>query len=104
MIAGARGLLMPSFAEGYGMPVTEALALRTPVVCSDLPALREAGGDVPLFLDPLDGPAWKRAIDDLSAPESAEQAQQMRRIADWRASTWPEHIAIVLALLHKLAV
>jgi len=102
LIAGARGLLLPSFAEGYGMPVTEALALGVPVLCSDLPALREAGGDVPLFLDPLDGPAWQRAIEDLARPDSEERAAQMRRIAGWHAPAWPEHIAIVLALLHKL--
>jgi len=102
LIAGARGLLLPSFAEGYGMPVSEALALGVPVLCSDLPALREAGGEVPLFLDPLDGPAWLRAIEDLSNTDSAERAAQMRRITNWKAPTWPEHIAIVLALLHKL--
>jgi len=103
MIAGARALLLPSFAEGYGMPVTEALALKVPVVCSDLPALREAGGGAPLFLDPLDGPAWQAAIDDLARPDSRERADQMRRLDGWHAPTWPEHIAIVLALLHKLA-
>ena len=103
MIAGARALLLPSFAEGYGMPVTEALALGVPVLCSDLPALREAGGAVPLFLDPLDGPAWQRAIDGLAAPDSPEYAAQRGRLARWHAPTWPEHIAIVLELLHKLA-
>lgn len=104
LIAGARALLLPSFAEGYGMPVTEALALKVPVVCSDLPALREAGGDAPLFLDPLDGPAWQAAIDDLAGAGSTEREAQMRRLAGWHAPTWPEHIAIVLALLHKLAL
>jgi glycosyltransferase involved in cell wall biosynthesis len=93
---------MPSFAEGYGMPVTEALALGVPVLCSDLPALREAGGEVPLFLDPLDGPAWQRAIDDLASPDSREHAAQRQRLAGWHTPTWPEHIAIVLELLHKL--
>jgi glycosyltransferase involved in cell wall biosynthesis len=103
MIGSARGLLLPSFAEGYGMPVSEALALGVPVVCSDLPALREAGGGVPLFLDPLDGPAWQRAIDDLAASHSPERNAQAARLRTWRAPTWPEHIAIVLELLHKLA-
>ncbi|HEY1413871.1 MAG TPA: glycosyltransferase family 1 protein, partial [Rhodopila sp.] len=43
LLRGARALLMPSFAEGFGLPVAEAVAHGTPVLCSDLPALREAG-------------------------------------------------------------
>ena len=101
-LAGSSGLLMPSFAEGYGMPVTEALALRVPVVCSDLPALREAGGDVPEFLDPLDGPAWQRTVEELSQPQSRIRAAQALRLAGWRPPTWQDHIAILLDLLHRL--
>ena len=47
LLRGARALLLPSFAEGYGMPVSEALALRVPVLCSDLPAWRYCGPGVP---------------------------------------------------------
>ena len=36
LLANARALLMPSFAEGYGLPVVEALSLGTPVVASDI--------------------------------------------------------------------
>ncbi|WP_294389604.1 glycosyltransferase [uncultured Sphingomonas sp.] len=103
LVAGARALLLPSFAEGYGMPVTEALMLRVPVVCSDLPALREAGGAVPTFLDPLDGPAWRAAVDDLTAADSAIAAGQRARLAGWTPFRWDQHIAILLDLLHSLA-
>jgi glycosyltransferase involved in cell wall biosynthesis len=102
LIAGARALLLPSFAEGYGMPVTEALALGVPVLCSDLPALREAGGAVPTFLDPLDGPGWRAAIDDLARADSAIAAGQRARLVDWRPTLWAQHIAILLELLHSL--
>jgi glycosyltransferase involved in cell wall biosynthesis len=102
LIAGSRGLLLPSFAEGYGMPVVEALSLGVPVLCSNLGALREAGGDVPTFLDPLDGPAWRAAIDDLSQAESAIAAAQTARLARWQAPRWDQHIAILLDLLHRL--
>ncbi len=103
LLAGARGLLLPSFAEGYGMPVTEAIALGVPVVCSDLPALREAGGAVPEFLDPLDGPGWLAAITDLAADDSAIAAAQQARRPHWRTPSWEEHIAILLNLLHRIA-
>ena len=67
LLAGARALLFPSFAEGYGLPVAEALALGVPVLCSDLPALREVGGEVPEYLDPLDGAGWRARVLDYAA-------------------------------------
>lgn len=103
LLAGARALLLPSFAEGYGMPVAEAIALGVPVVCSDLPALREAGGAVPHFLDPLDGVGWLAAITDLSQGGSAIAAAQRTLGPDWHAPSWEEHIAILLNLLHRIA-
>lgn len=101
LLRGARALLLPSFAEGYGMPVTEALAMGVPVVCSDLSALREAGGGVPEYIDPLDGPAWERAIVDLSSTPSAIRAGQLERLEGWKRPCWTEHIAILLDLIHR---
>jgi len=101
LLRGARALLLPSFAEGYGMPVAEALTVGTPVICSDLPALREAGGDAPDFLDPLDGPGWRAAILDHyhAGPMHAAQA---RRVSAWQAPTWDDHIATVCAAIEAL--
>jgi glycosyltransferase involved in cell wall biosynthesis len=44
VVAGAAALVMPSRDEGFGLPVLEALACNVPVVCSDVPALREVAG------------------------------------------------------------
>ena len=54
LLAGASALAMPSFLEGFGLPVLEAQAVGTPVVCSDRGGLPEAAGDAALFADPDD--------------------------------------------------
>lgn len=50
-------LVFPSESEGFGIPMLEAGLHRTPIVCSDLPALRETGGDDPLYVPPDAGGA-----------------------------------------------
>jgi glycosyltransferase involved in cell wall biosynthesis len=101
-LGAARALLLPSFAEGYGLPVAEALAAGVPVICSDLPALREVGGDVPEYLDPLDGPAWRTAILDYARPDSPRRAAQLVRLRNWQAPRWSNHFGAVETLLANL--
>ncbi len=102
MLRGARALLFPSFAEGFGLPLAEALALRVPVICSDLPALREVGGDAPDFLDPLDGMGWRRAILDYTRLNSPARAAQIARLGTWQVPTWADHFDRVDALLNRI--
>lgn len=103
LVAGSRALLFPSFAEGYGLPLAEALAAGTPAICSDLPALREVGGDVPEYLDPLDGAGWRRTILDYAGPESRARAAQLTRLRGWSAPSWDDHFAAVDGLLEAVA-
>src|SRR5205823_367285 len=78
LLKGARALLLPSFAEGFGFPLIEAFGVGVPALCSDIPALRETGGAVPEYLDPLDGPGWRTAILDYAAPDSPLRAAAPR--------------------------
>lgn len=50
----ARCLVLPSLFEGWGLPLSEALAAEVPAVCSDLPVLREQAGGACLWFDPTD--------------------------------------------------
>lgn len=103
ILAGARALLLPSFAEGYGLPVAEALCAGIPVICTPLPALREIGGGVPEYRDALDGIGWRDAILDYAAPDSSLRSAQLERLATWRAPSWTDHFARVDALIAGLS-
>ncbi|MBL1258507.1 glycosyltransferase family 4 protein [Methylocystis sp. Sn-Cys] len=80
LMAGARALLMPSFGEGFGLPVAEALTAGVPVIASDLDVFRELGGDAPDFLDPLDGLGWLQAVRDYRGPDSPRRAATLARM------------------------
>ncbi|MEO0363116.1 MAG: glycosyltransferase [Pseudomonadota bacterium] len=101
LLSGARALLMPSFAEGYGLPLAEALARGVPVVAADLPALREVGGDAPLWLPPDDPGAWRAAIEALASDGPARDAW-LAAIAGWRAPRWEDCFAAVERFLNDL--
>jgi glycosyltransferase involved in cell wall biosynthesis len=53
LIAGADGLIMPSFAEGFGVPIIEAFAANTPVLCSDIAVFHEVAGELADYFDPF---------------------------------------------------
>jgi glycosyltransferase involved in cell wall biosynthesis len=57
-----RAVLAPSFAEGFGLPVAEALAAGAPVLASDIPPFREQAGNEMSYLDPRSESDWGRAI------------------------------------------
>lgn len=58
----ARAMAFPTVAEGFGLPVLEAMAAGLPVMASDLPVLREVGGDAALWFDPYDLESIARAL------------------------------------------
>ncbi len=62
LYAGAACFVLPSLHEGFGLTLAEAMAAGVPAVASDIPALREVGGETVRYADPLDPESFARAI------------------------------------------
>jgi len=102
LLRGARALLMPSFSEGFGMPVQEALALGTPVISSPLPSVQEFAGSIPEYAEPYDGARWLQLIDDYKQEDSPLRAGQLERLAFFQTFSWPDHFRRVVGFLESL--
>jgi len=80
-------LLLPSLDEGFGIPILEAGAHRLPIVCSDLPALRDLAGDAAWYFAPDAEPRAVAAlvIERLDSDPHAAFARRVRTEFTWEA-------------------
>jgi glycosyltransferase involved in cell wall biosynthesis len=98
---GASAVMVPSAAEGFGLPVIEALACGAKVVASDIPALREAGGPAAVYAPVGDVPAWVETVGKVLTDPAAVPARDLRLA--WAARfTWETHAATIARAYHEL--
>ncbi|MFE6966313.1 glycosyltransferase family 4 protein [Agromyces sp. NPDC057679] len=100
LLAGATALVHGSKAEGFGIPLIEAMRLGTPVVVSDIPIFREIGGDAALYFDPGDADDLVRALGDLESDDIWQEhsARSVERAAQY---TWAGSAATLLELMRR---
>jgi glycosyltransferase involved in cell wall biosynthesis len=94
-LAGATALVVPSRAEGFGLPVVEAMSVGTAVVSSDAPALVEVGGGATVVVRREDPAALAAALHDVAADEGLRQrlvAAGRDRAASYRWDTAAEQL------------
>jgi glycosyltransferase involved in cell wall biosynthesis len=88
-------VLQPSEAEGFGLPVAEALACGVPLLASDIAVLREVGGGAAVYRPVGDVPAWTEAalclLDDRRRSTDAWRARRADGLARARLFSWTAH-------------
>jgi glycosyltransferase involved in cell wall biosynthesis len=100
---GAAAVLLPSEAEGFGLPLIESLACGSLAVASDLPVLREVGGEAAVYCPVGDVPAWVEAVSRLLA-DPASAPPRALRLARAARFTWAAHArTVATAYLRLLA-
>jgi len=101
MLSAADAFAFPSIYEGFGLPVLEAMTCGTPVLASDIPALREVAGDAAIFIDPLNINAWSIALRKLLI--EPKRAARLTQIGTTRTKgmNWEKTARKTLEILQK---
>lgn len=95
LLAQSRGLIFPSEAEGFGLPLVEAANLNLPVITRNLPVYREFLGDYPVYVKDSEVYSWQNAIRTvLNGQLSGNAAPAL--------PTWDQHFQTVLDRVSRL--
>jgi len=88
LMRAARAFLFPSWYEGFGIPLLEAMACGTPVIASDIPAHREVAADAAQFVPPGDVEAWVSMLEKTAFQAADREAMKQKGFARAAMFTW----------------
>jgi glycosyltransferase involved in cell wall biosynthesis len=93
--------VFPSLAEGFGMPVLEAMARGVPVACSNIPPLREVAGEAAVFFEPTDTQAIRAAIAEVLDDVSLRERLRSAGLAQAGKFSWAKSAEATLACYRR---
>jgi glycosyltransferase involved in cell wall biosynthesis len=103
LYAGATALVCPSLAEGFGLPVLEAMACGTPVVSARAGALPEVAGDAALYVDPNDIGSIMLGLQQILADDALRRTLSSRGLTRARLFEARKTAVRVVDLLEEIA-
>jgi glycosyltransferase involved in cell wall biosynthesis len=97
----AHSYVQPSFAEGFGMPVVEAMSCGVPVACSDSTSLPEVAGNAAILFDPSRTDSIANALQSLVFDEHQRARLKVAGFERSKIFTWERHAAIVVTRIRE---
>jgi glycosyltransferase involved in cell wall biosynthesis len=102
LLSGALAFVYPSLYEGFGLPVLEAMACGTAVVCSKAASLPEVAGDAAILVDPLDIEGLTTALARVVYEEDLRQELVCRGFRQTAKFSWRRCAEETLAVLEEV--
>jgi glycosyltransferase involved in cell wall biosynthesis len=99
--AAAYALVYPSWFEGFGLPILEAMQCGVPVVCSNTSSMPEVAGDAALLVDPSDPDAIAKEMLSLYRNEGIRNAFIAKGLERTTQFSWDTTAAAVYESLRK---
>lgn len=102
LYSGAELFVFPSLYEGFGLPVVEAMACGTPVVCSNVSSLPEVVGEAGLLVNPMDVDALADAILKVLRDRNLHETLRLKGVAQAARFSWQETARLTLQAYRKV--
>lgn len=98
----ASAFLFPSLYEGFGMPILEAAASKTPIITSDIPVLREAAGEGALYVNPQNPTSLTSAIKELLTDNNLQKELVKRASKHLATFSWEKNADAIINKVNEL--
>jgi glycosyltransferase involved in cell wall biosynthesis len=102
-MSAATAFVMPSFAEGFGLPVVEAMACGCPVIASNTTSLPEVAGDAAVLVDPRDADALAERLRAVLRDESLRRELRAKGLARAAEFSWERTARETVAVYRRVA-
>jgi glycosyltransferase involved in cell wall biosynthesis len=103
LVASAEAMIYPSFYEGFGLPLVEAMACGVPVICSNASSLPEVAGNASLLFDPLDVDQLSNQIKKITDDNQLRKEMILKGQERSKFFSWDKAATQVYEILDRFA-
>ena len=97
----AQSYIQPSFAEGFGMPIVEAMSCGIPVACSDSTSMPEVAGNAAILFDPSSVESIAQALETIVFDEERRTQLKAAGLERSKLFTWERHAVIIAGRIQE---